>query len=104
METALASRQTDEELRRLFHYNERMPSKYALPKYTLRQLAYFVATAEAGTTSGAADRLYVSQSALSSGLDDLEAALDVQLMLRRKGRGIDLTETGRRVMVRAREL
>ncbi|HEY4536655.1 MAG TPA: LysR family transcriptional regulator [Enteractinococcus sp.] len=79
-----------------------MPSKYALPKYTLRQLVYFVATAEAGTTSGAADRLFVSQSALSAGLDDLEAALDVQLMIRRKGKGVALTEAGRQVLVRAR--
>lgn len=74
------------------------------PDFSLRQLKYFVAAAAAGSTLAAADAVYVSQSTMSSALSDLEAALDTQLFLRRRGRGLELTEVGRQLLPRARQL
>lgn len=75
-----------------------------MPNYTLKQLAYFIAAADSGTTSQAAAEFYISQSALSSALTELETALGVQLLKRRKGRGVTLTEAGRSVLAQARAL
>ncbi|GAA4888966.1 LysR substrate-binding domain-containing protein [Streptomonospora salina] len=74
------------------------------PRFSLRQLAYFVAVAEAGTISEAAQRLHISQPAVSLALNDLERALRVQLCVRRKSHGITLTPTGTQVLRRARRL
>jgi DNA-binding transcriptional LysR family regulator len=73
-------------------------------RYSLRQLEYFVAIAEAGTLSGAAEQLRVSQSGLSQSLTDLEGALGVQLAVRRKAHGVTLTPTGAQVLRHARDL
>lgn len=54
--------------------------------------------------SGAAQRLYVSQSAVSLAIGELERGLGVQLMLRSKAKGLVLTEAGRQFLPRAREL
>lgn len=75
-----------------------------LPTYTMRQLAAFVAVAETGTISGAAERMHLSQSALASALTDLEKALKVQLTVRRRARGVQLTPTGEAVLARAKVL
>ncbi len=42
--------------------------------YTLRQLEYFVAVAEAGSITKAAAAVHLSQSAMSTALTDLEGA------------------------------
>jgi DNA-binding transcriptional LysR family regulator len=73
-------------------------------RYTLRQLAYFVTASETGTTSAAAARQYMSQSAMSSALTDLERALGVQLLIRDKARGLSLTAAGRGLLPQARRL
>ena len=74
------------------------------PEYSLRQLAYFVAVAEAGTLAGASATLHVSASALSLALDELERALDAQLTVRRRAHGIRLTPAGQETLRRARRL
>ena len=71
---------------------------------TLRQLEYFVGTAELGTFSAAAQRLHVSQTAVSLALADLERALGVQLFLRRRPHASVLTAPGRELLVRARRV
>lgn len=73
-------------------------------RFSLRQLEYFVAIAEAGTLSEAAARLHVSQPGLSHSLTELERALDVQLAVRRKAHGVTLTPSGTQVLRYAREL
>jgi DNA-binding transcriptional LysR family regulator len=73
-------------------------------RYSLRQLEYFVAIADAGTLSAAAEELRVSQSGLSQSLTDLERALGVQLAVRRKAHGVALTPTGTQVLRHARDL
>lgn len=72
--------------------------------YTLRQLRYFVAAAAAGTTQAAAEEMFVSQSAMSSALAELESALGTQLFIRRRGKGLGLTDTGRSLLPMARQL
>jgi len=75
-----------------------------MAQYTLRQLEYFVAVAEAGSVTGAARRVHLSQSAMSTALTDLERALDVQLLVRHHARGVTLTPAGEQLLVASRRL
>jgi LysR family cyn operon transcriptional activator len=59
----------------------------------IRHLRYFLAVAEAGSFSRAADRLGISQPSVSQQMRDLEAALRIALFQRR-GKRILLTSTG----------
>src|SRR4051812_16178171 len=70
----------------------------------MNQLAAFVAVAEAGTISAAAEKLHCSPSALSAAVTELERALQAQLLRRRKAKGVSLTPTGEAVLARARAL
>ncbi|MCR1786143.1 LysR family transcriptional regulator [Nocardioides carbamazepini] len=72
--------------------------------YTLRQLEYFVAVAEAGSVTAAAQQIHLSQSALSTALAELERALDVQLLLRHHARGVSLTPAGEQLLTGSRRL
>src|SRR5438046_9919230 len=61
----------------------------------LRHLRYFVAVAEAGSLTVAAEqKLHTSQPSLSRQIRDLEDEVGAQL-LRRSARGIELTPAGR---------
>ncbi|WP_323117755.1 LysR family transcriptional regulator [Burkholderia alba] len=64
---------------------------------TLRQLKYFVATAELGQISQAAIHLTISQSAVTSAIKELEDKLGAQLFLRTPS-GVTLTYTGHRFL------
>ncbi|NLV80011.1 MAG: LysR family transcriptional regulator [Rhodococcus sp.] len=75
-----------------------------VPAYTIRQLAAFVAVAEWGTITAAADALHMSHSALSAAISDLERALDVKLLVRQRARGVRLTPIGHAVLGRAETL
>jgi DNA-binding transcriptional LysR family regulator len=70
----------------------------------MNQLSAFVAVAEAGTISGAAERLHVSPSALSAAVTELERCLQTELLRRRKAKGVSLTPTGEVVLQRAKFL
>ncbi len=59
----------------------------------LRHLRYFIAVAESGGFSHAARRLYVSQSAISEQIADLEREIGVELLSRNR-RQVGLTEQG----------
>jgi DNA-binding transcriptional LysR family regulator len=76
----------------------------AAMRFTLRQLEYFVATCDAGSVTEAALRIPVAQSSVSAAIAQLEAALDVQLLIRHHAQGVSPTPAGRRLLERAREL
>ncbi|WP_427005236.1 LysR family transcriptional regulator [Pseudarthrobacter sp. H2] len=75
-----------------------------MKEMTLRQLEYFVAVAEAQSITKAALKCHVSQAGISLALKELEAALGVQLAIRRKSKGVYLTPAGSIVATRARAL
>ena len=68
---------------------------------TVRQLQYFAALAEHGHFGRAADHCFVSQSAFSTAIQDLEALLEVQLV-DRTNRRVAITATGREIATMAR--
>jgi DNA-binding transcriptional LysR family regulator len=61
--------------------------------FTLRQLQYFIAVAENGTVSGAAQSLSISQSAVTDAIKELESDLSVTLFERHR-RGLTITHKG----------
>ena len=61
--------------------------------FTLRQLQFFVAAAEAASVSGAARALSISQSSVTEAIQALEDDLGVMLFEQR-ARGLDLTHKG----------
>ncbi len=69
----------------------------------LHQLRYFVAAAEAGSFTRAADRCRVSQPTLSQQLQRLESSLG-QALFDRLGRGVALTPAGAALLPRARRI
>lgn len=68
---------------------------------TLAQLRYLVAVADCRSITGAAASVFVAQSALSRAVQAMERDLGVELLARR-GRGVDLTPEGTRVVRLAR--
>lgn len=72
-------------------------------RISLRQLEVFVATARAGSTRSAADRVARSQSAASAAIADLEATLGVELFDRVRRRLL-LNENGRALLPKAASL
>lgn len=70
---------------------------------SLRQLEYLIAAAETGSVTAAAARVYLSQSAISTAITDLEDALGVQVFIRH-ARGLSLTGVGQQVLADARRL
>src|SRR5438105_11132540 len=67
----------------------------------VRHLRTLIALAEAGTVSRAAERVHLTQSALSHQLKALEAHYGVA-MVRRHGQSVKLTEPGQRLVTLAR--
>lgn len=69
----------------------------------IRHLRYFIAIAEEGSLLRAAERLGVAQPALSKHIRNMEAELEVDLLLRGP-RGVCVTEAGQRLLTKARSL
>lgn len=70
---------------------------------TLRSLQIFVAVAECGNMTKAAEKLFISQPSVSLAISDIEREYDVTLFNRNAGK-IQLTHTGRKVLEYARKI
>ena len=69
----------------------------------IRQLRYFIAVADTLNFSRAASSVYLSQSALSRQIMDLEKEVGLPLF-RRSTRQVELTDAGRALQISAKEL
>jgi DNA-binding transcriptional LysR family regulator len=73
-------------------------------KFSLRQIEYFVATAETGSIVQAARLIPISQPAISAAIAHLENVFGVSLFIRHHAQGLVLTPEGRVVLEEARTL
>ncbi|PRX08547.1 UNVERIFIED_ORG: DNA-binding transcriptional LysR family regulator [Martelella mediterranea] len=73
-------------------------------RFSLRQIEYFIATAECGSITLASERINISQPSISTAISQLEAELGAQLFLRRHAQGLSLTPVGREMLVEAKKL
>lgn len=72
--------------------------------FTLRQFEYLVAAADGGSLRSAALRCNATESSVSTAMSALEAALDAQLLIRRRAHGVSLTPIGDQVVGIARRM
>lgn len=72
-----------------------------MPPPSIRQLRYFVATAQTGSATRAAAVLNVSQPSVSAAIRDLEQSLGEPLFHRRHAQGLELTGFGMDRLARA---
>jgi DNA-binding transcriptional LysR family regulator len=73
-----------------------------MPRYTLRQLEYFVAVGEAGSILIASEKVNVSSPSISAAISQLEREFGLPLFVRQHAQGLSLTSAGRRMMEQAR--
>lgn len=71
--------------------------------FTFRQLQYFVAVAEQGTVSRAAQKLSISQSSVTEAIKELEGDLGVELF-ERHSRGLSITHKGHQFLRHATKI
>ncbi|WP_428651444.1 LysR family transcriptional regulator, partial [Roseibium sp.] len=71
--------------------------------FTIRQLQYFVAAAEKGSISRAAQSFNVSQSSVTEAIKDLESDLGV-ILFDRHSRGLTITHKGHQFLRHATEI
>ncbi len=71
--------------------------------FTLRQLRYFIACAEQGSVTRAAQSLSISQSSITEAIKELEADLNVALF-ERHPRGLIVTHSGHQFMRHATKI
>jgi DNA-binding transcriptional LysR family regulator len=71
--------------------------------FTIRQLQYFIAVAEQGTVSRAAQNLSISQSSVTEAIKELESDLGVALF-ERHPRGLNITHKGHQFLRHATKI
>jgi DNA-binding transcriptional LysR family regulator len=73
-------------------------------QFTIRQIELFVAVCEHESISRAAEAEHIAQSAVSTAIRNLEAALNVSLLVRSHAVGVQPTAAGRDLLIRSRQL
>src|SRR3954447_25614644 len=71
--------------------------------FTIRQLQFFIAVAEQGTVSRAAQNLSISQSSVTEAIKELESDLGVELF-ERHPRGLNITHKGHQFLRHATKI
>jgi LysR family transcriptional activator of nhaA len=74
-----------------------------MPSLNFKHLRYFWAVAKSGSITRAGEQLHLTPQSISGQLSELEETLGVALF-RRVGRGLELTDTGRRILSYADEI
>ncbi|MCS2148435.1 LysR family transcriptional regulator [Scandinavium manionii] len=74
------------------------------PRFSIKQINYFVTLSETSSLSDAASKAGISQSALSEAIDTLEEQLNVRLIVRKRAQGITLTDSGKDLLIYCRSL
>lgn len=74
-----------------------------MPSLNYKHLRYFWTVAKAGSIARASEQLHLTPQSISGQLRELEESLGVALF-RRQGRGLELTESGRRILGYAEEI
>lgn len=69
-----------------------------LSRISLRQMQYFVATAESGSIIIASEKIHVSSPSISAAIAHIESELQVQLFIRQHAKGLILTPIGEKVV------
>ena len=69
-----------------------------------RQLAYIVAVADCGSISAAAEKLAISQPAISAAIQKVEEEYQLKLFIRERPQRVILSPVGRQFIARARRL
>src|ERR1700746_3518013 len=80
----------------------RPPGEWTSQGVELRHLRYFVAVADAGTFTRAAERLFIAQPTLSQQIRRLEQIIGTPL-LHRRHEGVQLTAAGTVLLTAARD-
>ncbi|MBZ0215130.1 MAG: LysR family transcriptional regulator, partial [Fimbriimonadaceae bacterium] len=65
------------------------------PRFTLRQIRYFLAAARAGSVTQAAYDVHISPPSVSAAINQIEDQFSIQLFVRHHSDGLLLTEQGR---------
>ena len=73
-------------------------------RITLRQLEYFVAAGEAGSITGAAEKISISPPSISMAVSALEREFGVQLFVRHHAQGLSLTFAGHALLDQSKRL
>ena len=68
-----------------------------LSRITLRQMEYFVTTAESGSIIIASEKIHISSPSISAAIAHMETELHAQLFIRQHAKGLLLTEIGEQV-------
>ncbi len=73
-------------------------------RFSLRQLEYFQAVAEAGSIAAASQKINVSSPSMSAAIAQLEDEFGMQLFVRKHAQGLSLTPGGARFLEQARRV
>lgn len=73
-------------------------------RFTLKQIEYFVAAAQAGSITLASQRVGISQPSISAAISGLELDFGMQLFIRHHAQGLSLTPQGQRFLRQATAL
>ena len=73
-------------------------------RFSLRQLEYFQAVAEAGSIAAASQKINVSSPSISAAIAQLEDEFGLQLFVRKHAQGLSLTPGGARFLEQSRRV